>query len=80
MQLGADLMMALALGDDQHDLGYDAVVDMWIENLWKILLQIYPLPNHVQALEKNTTIQSRLVNLKSILICTIKKHFIKTNF
>lgn len=57
-------MMPLALGDDQHDLGYDAVVDVWIENLWSTLLEIYPLPKHLQALEKNTTITSRFVNLK----------------
>lgn len=61
MQLGADIILPLALGDDQHDLGYDAVVDGWIESLWTKLMELYPLPNNVQPLGNNTEIIPRLV-------------------
>lgn len=36
-QLGAREIQAIGLADDQHDLGIDAVVDPWTQNLWKIV-------------------------------------------
>ncbi|KAJ8954736.1 hypothetical protein NQ318_011431 [Aromia moschata] len=59
LQLGAQPLMPLGLGDDQHDLGYDAAADPWIEELWKNLLVLYPLPSSVQPLPKNYTIVPR---------------------
>ncbi|MEE6504696.1 hypothetical protein FKM82_005296 [Ascaphus truei] len=44
LQLGANAVLPVALGDDQHDLGPDAVVDLWQEDLWEKLLSLYPLP------------------------------------
>lgn len=61
IQLGGDPIMPTGLGDDQHDLGYDAVADPWISQLWNKLLQIYPLPKTVQPLEKALTIVPRFV-------------------
>ncbi|KAG8549501.1 hypothetical protein GDO81_020980 [Engystomops pustulosus] len=43
-QLGANPLQAPALGDDQHDLGPDAVVDPWLSDLWDKVLSLYPLP------------------------------------
>lgn len=61
-QLGAQAVVPLGLGDDQHDLGYDAVADPWIDSLWSSLLSIYPLPIGVQPLDKNTIIRPRYTN------------------
>ncbi|XP_073171096.1 NADPH-dependent diflavin oxidoreductase 1 isoform X2 [Lepidochelys kempii] len=43
-QLGASPILPVALGDDQHDLGLDAVVDPWLLDLWGRILPLYPLP------------------------------------
>ncbi|GJQ80364.1 hypothetical protein Trydic_g12228 [Trypoxylus dichotomus] len=59
MQLGAQTIIPLGLGDDQHDFGYDAVADAWIESLWSNLLKIFPLPQAIQPLSKNSTITPR---------------------
>ncbi|XP_045467260.1 NADPH-dependent diflavin oxidoreductase 1 [Harmonia axyridis] len=57
-QLGGVPFVPIGLGDDQHDLGYDAVTDPWIENLWKQLLTLYPLPENVKP-SKNVSVLSR---------------------
>uniref|UniRef100_A0A8C5JNN8 NADPH-dependent diflavin oxidoreductase 1 n=1 Tax=Junco hyemalis TaxID=40217 RepID=A0A8C5JNN8_JUNHY len=44
LQLGANPLLPVALGDDQHDLGPDAVVDPWLVALWEKILALYPLP------------------------------------
>ncbi|XP_060528344.1 NADPH-dependent diflavin oxidoreductase 1 isoform X2 [Cylas formicarius] len=59
LQLGGQSIIPLGLGDDQHDLGYDAVADLWFQQLFSQLLQLYPLPNGVSPLPKNLNIKSR---------------------
>ncbi|NWU31399.1 NDOR1 oxidoreductase, partial [Dyaphorophyia castanea] len=44
LQLGGNPLLPVALGDDQHDLGPDAVVDPWLVALWDKILALYPLP------------------------------------
>ncbi|XP_059342343.1 NADPH-dependent diflavin oxidoreductase 1 isoform X3 [Ammospiza nelsoni] len=44
LQLGANPLLPVALGDDQHDLGPDAVIDPWLVALWEKILALYPLP------------------------------------
>ncbi|NXB89864.1 NDOR1 oxidoreductase, partial [Vidua chalybeata] len=44
LQLGGNPLLPVALGDDQHDLGPDAVVDPWLIALWDKILALYPLP------------------------------------
>ncbi|XP_042335285.1 NADPH-dependent diflavin oxidoreductase 1 [Sceloporus undulatus] len=44
LQLGGSPMTPVALGDDQHDLGPDAVIDPWLLDLWDKVLALYPLP------------------------------------
>lgn len=34
IQLGAQMILDICLGDDQHDLGLDAAVDNWLTNFW----------------------------------------------
>ena len=43
-QLGATSFFPLALADEQHDLGLDAVVLPWISGVCSSLLSLYPLP------------------------------------
>ncbi|XP_053940286.1 NADPH-dependent diflavin oxidoreductase 1 isoform X2 [Cuculus canorus] len=43
LQLGGNPLLPVALGDDQHDLGADAVIDPWLVALWDKILALYPL-------------------------------------
>lgn len=58
-QLGGRMLVPLGLGDDQHDLGYDAVVDPWLKTLWDRLLQLYPLPSEVAPFEGYNKVTAR---------------------
>ncbi len=41
LQLGGMALQPAGLGDDQHDLGPDAVVDPWLKNFWaKVLVKL----------------------------------------
>lgn len=51
VQLGGRPLIELGLADDQHDLGADAVVDPWLQQLWKSLEITYPLPAHLKILD-----------------------------
>ncbi|CAG9763747.1 unnamed protein product [Ceutorhynchus assimilis] len=88
-QLGAEPLVPLGLGDDQHDLGYDAVADPWLDNLWKKLIEEHPLPHSVQPLSSNLPIvprwsikkdfkclepQKNLNNFQSLFYSTRKSH------
>ncbi|XP_006001477.1 NADPH-dependent diflavin oxidoreductase 1 isoform X2 [Latimeria chalumnae] len=44
LQLGANPIVPVGLGDDQHDLGPDAVIDPWLKEFWEKALSLYPLP------------------------------------
>ncbi|KAJ7308071.1 hypothetical protein JRQ81_008576 [Phrynocephalus forsythii] len=44
LQLGGSPLVPVALGDDQHDLGPDAVIDPWLSDFWAKILALYPLP------------------------------------
>ena len=41
------------LGDDQHDLGPDFVIDPWLEKFWNLALQMYPLPPGMEPVGKD---------------------------
>lgn len=69
LQLGGQTLQPLGLGDDQHDLGYNAVADPWIESLWDKLLREYPLPSNVQPLPKNLPILPRYDFIKLQRYC-----------
>lgn len=60
-QLGGQSLIPIGLGDDQHDLGYDATVDPWIDLLFGKLLEVFPLPQGIKPLEKNSVILPRCV-------------------
>ena len=53
IQLGAVQLLAPGLGDDQHDLGPDFVIDPWLESFWRLALQLYPLPPGKQPISRD---------------------------
>ena len=53
IQLGAMQLLAPGLGDDQHDLGPDFVIDPWLESFWNLALQLYPLPPGKQPISRD---------------------------
>lgn len=63
-QLGGQPIVPIGLGDDQHDLGYDAVVDPWLESLWKTILAIHPLPVGLTPLDVNSLVKPRYFIVK----------------
>jgi len=52
-QLGGLQLLAAGLGDDQHDLGPDFVIDPWLESFWTLALQLYPLPSGCEPISKD---------------------------
>lgn len=52
VQLGANPIAPVGLCDDQHDLGIGAVLFPWLDNFWKILLELKPLPIGLNPLDK----------------------------
>ncbi|XP_011312374.1 NADPH-dependent diflavin oxidoreductase 1 [Fopius arisanus] len=44
VQLGAQEMIKIALADDQHDLGIDAVIEPWIKKIWTVISNILNIP------------------------------------
>lgn len=58
-QLGAHPITALGLGDDQHELGYEAAADPWLEDLCRKMLVFCPLPFDIQPLPKNICLKPR---------------------
>jgi sulfite reductase alpha subunit-like flavoprotein len=43
-QLSAIEVVSIGLGDDQSDMGVEMMFDKWRRDLWKCLLELYPLP------------------------------------
>lgn len=42
-QLGGKELLPIGLADDQHNLGIDAVVDLWIEELWEKIVKVFKI-------------------------------------
>lgn len=59
LQLGGNPLLPVALGDDQHDLGPDAVVDPWLLALWDKILALYPLPPGLEVISPDVCLPPR---------------------
>ncbi|KAK1155529.1 NADPH-dependent diflavin oxidoreductase 1-like isoform X1 [Acipenser oxyrinchus oxyrinchus] len=59
IQLGANPLLPVGLGDEQHDLGQDAVIDPWLSAFWERSLELYPLPVGVSVLSEDVLLPSR---------------------
>jgi sulfite reductase alpha subunit-like flavoprotein len=44
IQLGATPIVERGDGDDQHYLGVDGALDPWLENWWRAVMKLYPIP------------------------------------
>ncbi|XP_062937949.1 NADPH-dependent diflavin oxidoreductase 1 isoform X2 [Cynocephalus volans] len=44
LQLGANALLPACLGDDQHELGPDAAIDPWLQDLWEKVRGLHPTP------------------------------------
>jgi len=53
MQLGGVQLLQPGLGDDQHDLGPDFVVDTWLDQFWRLALELYPLPVGIEPIGRD---------------------------
>ncbi|XP_078498271.1 NADPH-dependent diflavin oxidoreductase 1 [Lissotriton helveticus] len=56
LQLGATPVLPAALGDDQHDLGPDAIIDPWLQDLWQKALSLYPLSPGLTIIPNDVTL------------------------
>ncbi|KAI4491782.1 hypothetical protein M0804_003174 [Polistes exclamans] len=43
-QLGGIELLPIGLADDQHDLGIDAVLTLWVKKFWEKIASIYNIP------------------------------------
>ncbi|XP_054030534.1 NADPH-dependent diflavin oxidoreductase 1 [Dryobates pubescens] len=59
LQLGGNPLLPVALGDDQHDLGPDAVIDPWLLALWDKVLALYPLPPGLEIISPDVCLPPR---------------------
>nr|CAG8461794.1 1193_t:CDS:10 [Entrophospora candida] len=50
LQLGAESIYPRGEGDDQHYLGIDGMLDPWLRGLWKVLMDLYPLPPNLKII------------------------------
>lgn len=51
--LGGQSLVKLGLGDDQHDLGPDFVINPWLKELWNKLMDMYPLPEGCKPIDSS---------------------------
>ncbi|XP_006900668.1 PREDICTED: NADPH-dependent diflavin oxidoreductase 1 isoform X2 [Elephantulus edwardii] len=50
LQLGGRALLPVCLGDDQHELGPDAAIDPWLQDLWEEVLRLHPGPPSLDAI------------------------------
>ena len=65
LQLGGKAIVPLGLGDEQHDLGHDYVIDPWLRSVWDEALQILPIPNGLQPIPADVLPPSKYSNVSS---------------
>lgn len=53
LQLGAQMLLNICLGDDQHDLGLDAAVDKWLPDFWS------EVEKHFDTDDSNSTVDQQ---------------------
>ncbi|XP_037795857.1 NADPH-dependent diflavin oxidoreductase 1-like [Penaeus monodon] len=52
LYLGGQPLQKIGLGDDQHDLGPDFVVDSWLKGWWANAMELYPFPEGLKPIDK----------------------------
>ncbi|XP_008052870.2 NADPH-dependent diflavin oxidoreductase 1, partial [Carlito syrichta] len=59
LQLGAGALLPVCLGDDQHELGPDAAIDPWLQDLWERVLGLHPPPPGLAPIPPGVPLPSR---------------------
>eukprot|EP00842_Homolaphlyctis_polyrhiza_P002194 jgi/Hompol1/2976/HPOL_006268-RA len=54
LQLGAQAIVPRGDGDDQHDYGMDGAFDPWLEQTWKAVMKLYPMPPGKEIIPADT--------------------------
>lgn len=85
MQLGAKELLPIGLADDQHDLGIDAVVDSWLEEMWMKVgdtfnISIIDLINNENNIIERFHISERDRNSMNNEYCSVHDIFMKEVF
>nr|CAG8461424.1 2183_t:CDS:10 [Entrophospora candida] len=57
LQLGAESIYPRGEGDDQHYLGIDGMLDPWLRGLWKVLMDLYPLPPNLKIIPDDNSVK-----------------------
>ena len=73
-QLGAIELIPIGLADDQHDLGIDAVVNSWVQELWNKISETFCIPISSILNYENPVIERFEVNVISELEKQNKKY------
>jgi sulfite reductase alpha subunit-like flavoprotein len=58
LQLGGTALVERGDGDDQHYLGVDGALDPWLENWWKAVLKLFPIPDGLEIISSSILPQS----------------------
>ncbi|KAF9178794.1 NADPH-dependent diflavin oxidoreductase 1 [Haplosporangium sp. Z 767] len=58
MQLGAVPFYEPGYADDQHYLGVDGTLGPWLTGLWKVALEKYPMPAHLEIIPEDVIFQN----------------------
>lgn len=59
IQLGATEIVSAGFADDQHDFGADAVVGPWLCDLWRVVGELFPLPEGVAVIPDDNLLPPR---------------------
>ncbi|KAM6170482.1 NADPH-dependent diflavin oxidoreductase 1 isoform 2-T2 [Rhynchocyon petersi] len=59
LQLGGTALLPACLGDDQHDLGPDAAIDPWLQDLWEKVLRLHPTPSGLGVIPPGVPLPSK---------------------
>ncbi|KAF9171711.1 NADPH-dependent diflavin oxidoreductase 1 [Mortierella sp. AD011] len=58
LQLGAKPFYEPGYADDQHYLGVDGTLGPWLEGLWKVALEKYPIPAHLKIIPQDVIFEN----------------------
>ncbi|XP_049751989.1 NADPH-dependent diflavin oxidoreductase 1 isoform X2 [Elephas maximus indicus] len=59
LQLGGCALLPTCLGDDQHELGPNAAIDPWLNDLWGKVLALHPVPPGLSMIPPGVPLPSR---------------------
>lgn len=79
LQLGAKSLLDVGIADEQHPLGFDAVIDPWSVELWSQVLELYPLPAGKAIIPKDILLPPKLKvqkvdDTKNLLLNNVNKN------